>query len=320
MASNRPIDVLVIGSVNVDLVFQAARAPLAGETLIGHGFARFGGGKGANQAVAAARLGAQVSLISCVGADLFGREQLNSLRESGVCVRHVVEDSHTATGVAGIVVEGNGQNRIIVVPGANHRLSPAHVEARRAIFAQARVVLLQLEIPMSTVLAAARAAEEAGCTVVLNPAPVPPEGLPNELLSRLAVITPNETEAEQLTGIKTNSLQAAERAARTLQSAGVQTAVITLGDRGVLGVSGAEAFYHPAWEVPVVDTTAAGDAFSGALAAGLAMGVALPRAVEWANAVAALTVTRPGAQPSLPTQAEVQRFVAARGREWPFLA
>ncbi len=297
--------IVVVGSSNTDMIVQADRLPLPGETVLGGDLAIAPGGKGANQAVAAARLGAAVTFIARVGQDMFGQEALRNFQREGLDIRYLVQDSQAPSGVALIVVGPGGQNIIAVAPGANQRLTPADVETARPAFVQARAVLLQLEIPIETVLAAAQAGRAAGATVILNPAPAPSRPLPAALFEAVDILTPNETEAAALTG-----KQEPEGAAAALLARGVDTVIVTLGAEGALVATGSDPMQHiPGFRVKAVDATAAGDAFNGGLAVALAQREALDAAVRYAHAVAALSVTRLGAQPSLPTAAEVEAFL-----------
>jgi ribokinase len=300
--------IIVIGSSNTDLIVRAARLPGAGETVLGGDLATAAGGKGANQAVAAARLGAAVAFVGRVGVDMFGQQAAAGLEREGLDLRHLVRDGEAPSGVALIVVDDAGQNLIAVAPGANHRLTPADVAAAQPAYAAARVMLLQLEIPMETVVAAARAGRTAGLTIILNPAPAQP--LPDDLYPLLDFITPNEHEAAALTGQTDH-----ERAAAALRARGVKTVIITLGAAGALVASSGGTRRIPGFNVQAVDTTAAGDAFNGGLAVALARGDELDAAVRYAHAVAALSVTRAGAQPSLPAGEAVAAFMRDRGAD-----
>lgn len=299
------MSIIVIGSANTDLIVRAARLPAAGETVLGGDLATAAGGKGANQAVAAARLGAPVTFVGRLGQDMFGRQSAAGLAAEGLDLTYLVRDADAPSGVALIVVDDAGQNLIAVAPGANGRLTPADVAAAQPAIAAARVLLLQLEIPMETVLAAARAGRAAGLTVILNPAPA--QTLPPELYALVDYVTPNEHEATLLSGAADP-----EAAAGILLGWGVRGVIVTLGEAGALLAAGPLMRVRvPGFRVAAVDTTAAGDAFNGGLAVALARGESLPAAVHFAHAVAALSVTRPGAQPSLPTGAEVAAFLAA---------
>lgn len=299
--------VLVIGSLNMDLVVRTPRVPNDGETLMATSFHRYFGGKGANQAVAVARQGVRTLMAGRVGADSFGQEQLESLHRDGIETQYVLIDAEQPSGVASILVDARGNNRIMVVPGANGQVNPADIEALVPVMATSACVVIQLEIPLDAVVAAIRSANEQGAKVVLNPAPAQP--LPFDIYPFITVITPNETEAQILTGVQVNDLASAREAAQLLLQRGVLAAVITLGAQGVYGLTLADEFYLPAHDVRAVDTVAAGDTFTGALAALIGEGQSLKAAVEYANAAAALSVTRHGAQPSIPKRAEVAKFL-----------
>jgi ribokinase len=300
--------VTVIGSLNMDLVIRAPRIPQPGETIIGSQFRNVPGGKGANQAVAAARLGAQVSMVGRVGRDGFGEVLLENLASDGIDHTHVTRDPEAASGVALIVVDDAGQNSIVVASGANGRLSPDDVEAARAAIAGADVVLMQLESPLETVSRAAEIARAHGVPVVLNPAPARP--LPSPLLSLVDVLIPNESETALLAGMPVDDQAQAEAAAAALLELGVGTVILTLGERGALLARTSGATHVPAFQVHPVDTTAAGDAFVGAFAVGLAKGKPLEEAVRWGNAAGALATTQMGAQPSLPTRGALEGLLS----------
>ncbi len=308
------MSIVVVGSLNMDLVVSVPRFPVAGETLLGGDYARHPGGKGANQAVAAARAGGDVAMIGRVGADAFGEALVDGLTSDGVATEAVAALPDAPTGVAFISIDPSAQNTIIVAPGANARLAPDDLEPAR--FDGARVVVLQLEVPLETTLRAARLGHGAGARVVLNLAPAQP--LTAAQLADVDLLLVNETEAAGLTGIDVGGVaRDPERAAAaltelvpaavlTLGAAGAAWAELTAADTGGLATTG----LVPGFTVDAVDTTAAGDAFAGALAVRLAQGAALPEAVRYANAAGALAATRPGAQPSLPTAAEIDAFVA----------
>lgn len=296
-------NILVIGSANTDMVIKTNYFPAPGETVLGGVFLMNPGGKGANQAVAAARLGGQVTFITKVGNDIFGRQARQQLEQEGIAADYVLTDPENPSGVALITVDEKGENTIVVAPGANGTLSVADVEQAEAGFAAADVILLQLEIPLATVAYAAQLAQQRDKNVILNPAPA--AFLPDELYQNLFLITPNRAEAEVLTGITIRDLPAAERAARHLHGKGVRNIVITLGTEGAFAYNEQVAQLIPAQRVTAVDTTAAGDVFNGALAVGLAEGLALPAAVAFANQAAAISVTRMGAQASAPFRREL---------------
>ena len=300
--------VTVVGSLNMDLVARAPRIPQPGETIIGGDFQTVPGGKGANQAVAAARLEAQVSMVGRVGRDAFANPLLDNLAAAGVDPAFVIPDPEAATGVALIVVDDAGQNSIVVASGANMRLSPADVEAAEAAIADADALLLQLENPLETVTRAAEVTRAHGVRVILNPAPA--RSLPAALLSLVDVLIPNESETALLTGMSISNQAEAEAAAAALRGMGVGTVILTLGERGALLAEAGAAELVPTFEVTPVDTTAAGDAFVGGFAVALAEGRSLAEAVRWGNAVGALATTKLGAQPSLPTRQAVERLLA----------
>lgn len=297
-------DVLIIGSLNADLVVRAPRFPQPGETISGDDLQIIPGGKGANQAVAASRQGANVAMLGRVGSDSFGPFLLDSLKSNQVDVTHVqVDDS--ATGTATIIVDGNGQNSIVLSAGANGKVSPADVDSASAL--TPKLILLQLEIPIPTVLYAAQRARQNGSQVILNPAPAKP--LPDELISLADFIIPNETELSLLTGMEVKDVPSAEQAARVLLGHGAKHVIVTLGSKGALLVSGTQVKQVDTYKVDVVDTTAAGDAFIGGFASALLRGLELEEAVKHANACGALATTKFGAQPSLPTQDDVETFL-----------
>jgi ribokinase len=300
--------ILVIGSSNTDMIIRLERIPRPGETLLGGEFLTAAGGKGANQAVGAARAGGKVAFIARVGRDAWGEDAIAGLTRDGINVEWVCRDPTAASGVALIFVAETGENSIAVAGGANAKLSPADVRAAAAAIDTAAILVAQLETPLPTVRAAAALAAKAGVPVILNPAPARP--LPDALLKLVSILTPNETEAELLTGIKVNDPAGAAKAAANLRMRGVRTVIITLGSRGayLADVHGQQVV--PGFKVKAVDTTAAGDVFNGALAVALAEGKILPAAVRFANAAAALSVTRRGAQPSAPTRVDIERFLA----------
>lgn len=302
--------ILVIGSFMMDLVVRAPRAPREGETIIGSSFNRFPGGKGANQAVAAARLGAAVTMAGKLGEDVFGEQMLAALQKEGVCTKHILRDPETSTGIGSIVLDDQGRNRIVVVPGANLKYDLADLAALEPEIAGHDLIMLQLEMTLEVVTAAAKLGQRYGVPVVLDPAPA--QALPEELLQAVACLTPNETEAQLLTGISVTDVDSARKAADLLLEKGPQAVIITMGEKGALLATGERTVHIPGFPVQTVDTVAAGDAFSGALATRIAHGVSLEEAVQYANAVGALAVTRPGAIPSLPTAEEVADFLASQ--------
>jgi ribokinase len=303
--------ILVVGSANMDLVVSCERFPEPGETILADHFGMYPGGKGANQAVAAAKLGGHVRFLGKIGRDDFGERLLESLSKDGVSVDQVVTDSSAPTGVALISVNGDGENEIIVVSGSNMELTDEDLEARGMLFDGAAVVLLQLEIPLATVEAAAIRARAHGATVILNPAPA--HVLPAGLLQQVDYLTPNETEAGILTGISVTDIASATEAGQVLRSQGVKTVIVTLGAGGALIVDGRGARHFPTRKVEAVDTTGAGDAFNGALAFALADGRKLDEAVRLANEVASFSVTRAGAQSAMPSVEEITSAPAMGG-------
>ena len=305
MPNGRP-RICVVGSSNIDLTFRTPRLPRPGETLSGQAFQLGYGGKGANQAVMAARLGGQVTMIGRVGRDVFGEGMIRNFCEHGIDTTHVRFDEERPSGVASIVVDDAGQNCIIVAAGANAALSPADIQEASSAIQAADVVLCQLEVPLETVIEAFRLGRSA--RTILNPAPAQP--LPSELLRLTNVCVPNETELELLMEQKVATLQDAERAARSLLGRGPETIVVTAGARGALIVDSAKAELIPAPPVKAIDTTGAGDAFIGSLAVFLAEGASLVEAVRRANFAAALSVTRLGTQTSFPTRAEIETALA----------
>jgi ribokinase len=307
MAKN---SVLVIGSSNTDMIVKAARIPKPGETILGGEFATCAGGKGANQAVAAARAGAKVTFIGCVGQDQFGDRALAGLKTEGINLKYTVrEKGRAASGVALIVVSNSGENSITVASGANASLRPVHLREARAAFHAAKVVLLQLESPLDTVRVAAGMAKEADLPVILNPAPAQP--LPAALLRCLYLLTPNESEAEILTEMRVRTEADAAKAAGRLRARGVINVIITMGARGAFLATNDFCGRIRGQKVKAVDATAAGDVFNGALAVALAEGKSLPDAAHFANAAAAISVTRLGAQTSIPTRREIERILAS---------
>jgi ribokinase len=299
--------VLVIGSANVDYTVQAARLPRPGETVSGGTLLVNHGGKGANQALAARRLGAEVRLLACVGDDAAGRGLCEALAGQRVEVAGVATTAAAATGTALIVVDAQGHNQIVVAPGANWMLSVEQVSARAEDFAWADVVMCQLEVPLTTARWALDAARRQHATTILNPAPL--SDAPLDFLGLVDYLTPNAGEAERLSGTPVGDPESAARAAAILRSRGARTVIVTLAERGALARTAEQVLHVPALPVTAVDTTAAGDAFNGALAVALGEGRALGPALRFANTAAALACTRRGAQASLPARDEVERLL-----------
>ncbi|MBL7861848.1 MAG: ribokinase [Cyclobacteriaceae bacterium] len=296
--------ILVVGSSNTDMVIRADKFPLPGETILGGTFFMFPGGKGANQAVAAARLKGNVTFIAKVGNDIFGKQAVQQFLNEGINTNFIITDPDHPSGVALITVDKKGENTIVVAPGANGALTASDVQKAEKEFAQADLVLLQLEIPIDTVLQVATLATQHKKKIILNPAPARP--LPDDLLRKLFIITPNESEAEALLGSKISDRTSLQTAARTLYDKGVTNVVITLGAEGAY-VYNAEGGRHlAAAKVETVDTTAAGDVFNGALAVAISENKMLDEAVAFANRAAAISVTRMGAQASAPYRHEMQ--------------
>jgi ribokinase len=304
--------IVVVGSINLDLVAGANRIPVPGETIIGNTFNTFYGGKGANQAVAAGKLGHPVCMVGCVGDDAFGPQLRHALGQAGVNTDHVVTVPG-ASGVALIITGSKGENSIVVVPAANGKLTPQILEKNDSALQDAGILLVQLEIPLETVEYLAEFAQKNSIPLILDPAPA--RELPPALLKKVTWITPNESETLILLGRKGGELEgdAARQAADDFLSHGVRNVVVKLGSRGCLvAEAGRAKEFVPAFKVEAVDTTAAGDAFNGAFAVGLMRGHSAKDSAVFASGVAAICVTRPGAQPSMPTELEVEAFLQQR--------
>jgi ribokinase len=298
--------ILVVGSINMDLVVRVPHSPSPGETVLGGDFETFPGGKGANQAVAAARMGGDVTMVGRVGQDDFGNTLIKALVDDQIRTTHVIKDPHEATGIAMISVAANGENSIVVASGANYEVSIQDINKTRELMREAEILLLQLECPLEAVTAAVDLARAYEVPVVLNPAPAQP--LSQAILSQVAYLTPNESELKIL-----SDEEDADQAVKKLLSWGVKNLVVTLGAQGVRLISGEMDKHLPAYEITAVDTTAAGDAFNGALAVGLAEGRSLLEAVKYGMAAGALSATKRGAQPSLPKREEVEDFLKSAG-------
>ncbi len=306
-----PRRIAVVGSVNMDLVLRAPRMPQVGETLLGTSFCQVPGGKGANQAVAAARQGALVSMIGRVGADAFGLALRAALAADGIALDLLGTSADAPSGVAAIVVDNDGNNSIVLAPGANMQLGVADIDAARAAICAGELLVCQLEVPLAVVSHAIGLARQAGRAVLFNPAPVSP--LPPGLLAQVDYLVVNETEAAQLTGIVPDGERAARRAALALLAQGAGAVLLTLGAQGVLVAVDGCVHAIGAVRVRAVDSTAAGDTFVGALAVALLDGLDPVGAAMRAQYAAALSVTRHGAQSAIPTRAEVDAFRAAHG-------
>lgn len=303
MGNNR---IAVVGSSNTDMVIKTTKLPLPGETILGGDFFMNPGGKGANQAVAAARLGGKVSFIARTGDDLFGKQARQLFANENINTDFIVTDPLHPSGVALITVDAVGENCIVVASGSNGYLDQRDIDVAHEEILRSDIVLMQLEIPLGTVAYVAAIAFEAGKKVILNPAPA--SKISDELLAKLYMITPNETEAGLITGSEVKDIESATRAARHLYDLGVQVVVITMGSKGALLFAGNEARLIPSPKVDAVDTTAAGDVFNGAIAVAISEGMDLDKAVEFACKAAAISVTRLGAQASAPYREEIKGY------------
>jgi ribokinase len=299
----KPI-IVIAGSSNTDMVIKTKRIPAPGETVLGGTFFMSGGGKGANQAVAATRAGGNVAFICKTGDDIFGKQAVQLFKEEGINTNFILTDRDHPSGIALITVDENGENCIVVASGANATLQPGDLEQLLTVLGQTNILLMQLEIPLVTVEYLANVASSKNVKVILNPAPAC--DLSPELFKKLYIITPNEKEAEQLTGIKVTDLSSAEIAARALQSKGVEIVIITLGAQGALILYENDVAHIEGYKVDAVDTTAAGDVFNGALVVALSEGRHIHEAVIFACKAAAISVTRLGAQASAPYKSEVE--------------
>ena len=302
--------IAVVGSINIDLVFVTPRMPAVGETITGDEFRQIPGGKGANQAVAAARQGGDVGFVGCVGDDGFGREALACLDADAIDTAAIVVVPGVATGVAGILVDAQGHNSIVVTPGANGAVSVQQIDAAAGVIGAAKWLICQLEIPLDSVVRAIDIAKAQGIGVVFNPAPTRP--LPAGLLAKVDYLIVNETEAGQLSGVAVSDRASAERAVLALRAQGAGSVLLTMGEHGACIADAQGNRFMPALKVDVVDTTAAGDTFVGALTVGLANGLNIDDATLQAQYAAALTVTKLGAQTSIPQREDVLRFMASR--------
>jgi len=298
-----PSSIVVIGSTNTDMVIMSEHLPAPGETILGGNFFMNPGGKGANQAVAAQRLDGNVTFIAKTGNDIFGERSAQLFKEEGINTDFLLTDPVNPSGVALITIDKNAENTIVVASGANATLSSADIEPATAVIKNAAIVLMQLEIPLDTVLYAAELAATNGAKVILNPAPACP--LSDALFQHISIITPNETEAEMLSGIRVTNIESARAAAMVLRNKGVDTVIITLGAKGAFISNADMELLIPSPVVKAVDTTAAGDVFNGALAVALSEGCALPDAVNFGCNAAAISVTRLGAQAAAPYRHEI---------------
>ena len=306
------MSVISLGSINMDLVVRTSRFAKPGETLVGTDFYTAAGGKGANQAVAAGKLGVFTSMFGRVGNDLFGQGLLKSMEENGVNVRGVEIDKSQPTGTALITVDDAAENTIIIVSGANGTVDDSDIHRMEKSLPDAKVLMVQLEIPLDTIIAGAKTTKENGVAVLLDPAPA--RELPDELLRLCDFITPNETEAQILTGIKVNDYKDAKKAAEILLKRGVQAVIVKMSSQGSYYFDGESEIEFSAYQVNPVDTVAAGDAFNGGFAAALAEGEPLEKMMQWANACGALSTTKLGAQPSMPSREELLNFLKENPR------
>ncbi|MBL7135896.1 MAG: ribokinase [Candidatus Marinimicrobia bacterium] len=302
--------IVVVGSSNTDMVIKLERLPGPGETIIGGDFIMAAGGKGANQAVAAARLGGEVTLVARVGADIFGGQAIQNFQKEGINADFIVEDNEDPSGVALIFVDRKGENSIAVASGANENLSSEDVMKAKDVIASSEILIMQLETPLETVKTAAKIAHENGVKVILNPAPA--RALDGPIYQYLSILTPNETEIELLTGMTVQDEKSAEKAARVLLAKGLGTIIVTLGSKGALLVTQDDCKRIPGFEVKAVDATGAGDVFNGALAVAIAEKKTLMDALLFANAAAALSVMKLGAQPSAPKRNEIENLLRER--------
>lgn len=298
----------VLGSINADHVISVPYFAKPGETLLGHNYHIAYGGKGANQAVAAARLGAKVNFIGCIGNDDIGRAMRNAFALDGINTNPIITVNNEMTGIAMIQVSDSGENSIVISAGANAYLDESQVEDSKQEIIDSDYLLMQLETPLPGIIQAAELAKENGTKVILNPAPA--QTLPDELLKNLDIITPNETEAEILTGIRVTDEQSAVKSATVFHAKGIETVLITLGSKGVYVSQQGKGEIVPGFRVQAVDTTAAGDTFNGAFVTALLEDKPLAQAIRFAHAAAALSVTKKGAQPSIPTRKETLEFLA----------
>jgi len=300
--------IVVVGSSNTDMIIKVPHVPVPGETIIGGKFSIAAGGKGANQAVAAARAGGDVTFIARIGDDMFGQQAKDGFVKDNINVDHVLSDKDAPSGVALIFVGEDGQNSIAVASGANANLSPSDVQAASDAISTSDILIMQLETPLETVQKAASIASDNGVKVILNPAPA--RELSDDILRNISILTPNESEAELLTGINVETEKDAAAVADALMAKGIETVIITMGPKGAFVATADSKELVSGFSVKAVDATAAGDVFNGTLAVAIAEGKPLKKAVSFANAAAALSVTKLGAQPSAPTREEIDKFLS----------
>jgi len=297
------VHVVVVGSMNMDLVISTTRLPTKGETLIGKDLHQIPGGKGANQAVAASRLGAKVEMIGCVGDDQYGKHLILALQKENIGTDHISILPNGTTGIALITVNQQGENTIVISQGANQRLTPTMIQKAEPIIRNAQVLLVQLEIPLETVIESINLAKKHMIPVILNPAPA--RKLPDDLLKQIDYLTPNETEGQLLVG---TNVSTPEEVIPLLTEKGIKHVVITLGEKGVMYHSSNQLVHLHGYKVDAVDTTAAGDAFNAALGVSIAEKKSLKEAIDFAQKVAAISVTKYGAQPSLPYRGDIEEY------------
>lgn len=300
--------IIVVGSSNTDMIVKVPRIPTPGETILGGEFMTAPGGKGANQAVAAARAGGLVTFIANTGNDTLGEEAIEGFNKEGINTDYIFVDDDNPSGVALIFVGEVGENSIAVASGANGTLTPSKIKEIEDVIAGGDILLIQLETPLDTIEEAIRIANKNGVTVILNPAPA--QSLSDDLLKKIDILTPNQSEAELLTGIEVTNEKTAKKAAGHLLSKGVKTVIVTLGSEGAFVMNKDFQKTIPGYKVDAKDATAAGDTFNGALAVGLSEGKSIEEAVQWSHAAAAISVTRMGAQPSIPNKKEIDNFVS----------
>jgi ribokinase len=303
-------NIVVVGSSNTDMIIKTNKIPKPGETVIGGKFYKAAGGKGANQATAAARAGGNVAFVAKVGNDLFGNEAIMGFKNDGINIDYLNKDSEEASGIALILVDSIGENSIAVASGANLNLLESDIKKAQEEISHAAVLLMQLEIPIETVEAAAKIACATGAKVILNPAPA--QALSDDLLKCISILTPNESEAELLTGVEVNNENDAKKAAKILLEKGVELVIITLGASGALAATKEESKLIPGFKVDAIDTTAAGDVFNGALAVAISENKELHDSIRFAHAAAAISVTKIGAQPSAPNRSEIEEMLTSK--------
>lgn len=299
--------ITVVGSSNIDFVLRVEDMPRKGETIRTKSFEKIPGGKGANQACAVGKLGGDCTFLSAVGRDGLGELVMQSLKNANVKLDHVLWDENTPTGMAVIAVNDDGENSIMIVPGANNLCSAQYFARHRSCIEQTDILLTQLETPLDDIYALIQTAKEMGKIVVMNPAPAP-EMIPDDVLCGLDFITPNETELEKITGMKTETIPQIKSAAGSLLARGVKNVIVTIGSRGALLCNSKEELLYPAYPAAAVDTTAAGDTFNAGVVVGLAEGMPLGEAIQMGNAAASISITRKGAQTSIPTRREAEQL------------